>query len=161
MKWVYQKNDVMMHSAGNGSQPGVIVAAYLIPVWKGNILLARRFRTGYEDGKYSLVAGHVEQGESCMQCIVREAKEEIGVMIRMEDLEMVHVMHHNAGVNNQRMHVFFVTTTWKGAIANCEPHKCDDLAWYDFERLPQNTIPYVAYAIRQIINDVSYSEYGW
>ena len=28
----------------------------------GKILLSRRFRTGYEDGKYSLPAGHIGRG---------------------------------------------------------------------------------------------------
>ena len=55
-----------------------VPASYLIIIKDGKILLQRRFNTGYMDSKYSLPAGHADKGEDFPQCIVREAKEEIG-----------------------------------------------------------------------------------
>ncbi|MFA5986751.1 MAG: NUDIX domain-containing protein [Parcubacteria group bacterium] len=161
MKWIYQKNDVPVRDAGKKVRYKVTPAAYVIPVWQGKILLARRFQTGYEDGNYSLVAGHVERGETFVQCIVRETREEIGIIVQPDDLEMVHTMHRKIGKDSERVDLFFVTTRWQGEITNCEPHKCDDLLWCDGENLPQNTIPYIAQAVQMIINDVPYSEHGW
>jgi len=42
----------------------IVPAAYLVLRDGHNILLLRRFNTGYEDGKYSMIAGHVEDGET-------------------------------------------------------------------------------------------------
>lgn len=61
----------------------------LILIKNNKILLMKRCNTGYEDGKYGLVAGHVESKESLKQAIIREAKEEIGINLSKQDLEYV------------------------------------------------------------------------
>lgn len=71
----------------------MIASAYLFLVNDGKILLSRRFHTGYEDGNYSVPAGHVEDGETLIECLIREAKEEIGIEIEKKDVSLVHVMH--------------------------------------------------------------------
>jgi 8-oxo-dGTP diphosphatase len=140
-----------------------IPASYLLLENGNKILLLRRFNTGYEDGNYSLIAGHVEANESFTQCIMREAKEEAGISIEPEDLEVAHVMHRDSGLaeNNERIDVFFRATKWVGAIKNIEPHKCDDLSWFHLEELSTNIIPYVRQAISKILNRENYSEHGW
>jgi len=140
-----------------------VPASYITLIKDNKILLLRRFNTGYEDGKYSMVAGHVDPGESFIQCVVREAKEEAGIILRAEDLKMVHMMHRDSGMpeDNERIDVFFTTETWEGDIKNCEPHKCDDLSWFDLDDIPENTIPYIKRVIDNIKNKVGYSEYGW
>jgi 8-oxo-dGTP diphosphatase len=57
------------------------VAVHLFFLRDKQILLLRRFKTGYEDGNYSVVAGHVDTGESVTQAAIREANEEVGVII--------------------------------------------------------------------------------
>ena len=42
----------------------VITAVHLILIENNKILLQRRYNTGYEDGNYSVVAGHVEENEN-------------------------------------------------------------------------------------------------
>ncbi|NQY54774.1 MAG: NUDIX domain-containing protein, partial [Campylobacteraceae bacterium] len=59
-----------------------IPASYLILIRQNKILLLRRHNTGYQDGQYSTIAGHVEEGESFSQCIIREAKEEAGITLK-------------------------------------------------------------------------------
>ena len=140
-----------------------VPASYLTLIKDNKILLLRRFNTGYLDGQYSLPAGHVEQGESFSQCILREAEEEAGITIHPEDLKVAHIMHRNSGHAelNERIDVFFTAEKWNGEISNREPHKCDDLSWFDLDRLPENIIPYVEQAIDCIKNEIHYSEHGW
>ncbi len=140
-----------------------IPASYLFLLRNNKILLLRRFNTGYEDGNYSLIAGHVEKGESFTQCMIREAKEEAGIILKPGNLKVVHVMHRNSGQAKkyERIDVFFQGFEWEGTIENIEPHKCDDLSWFNLENLPSNTIPYIKQAITNILKNQDYSEHGW
>ena len=71
----------------------VVTAVHLILIEDKKILLQRRYNTGYEDGNYSIVAGHIDDNESVIKAMQREALEEAGIKIKEEDLEIVHVMH--------------------------------------------------------------------
>ncbi|MBT4123877.1 MAG: NUDIX domain-containing protein [Candidatus Pacebacteria bacterium] len=138
-------------------------ASYLVLFKDNQVLLLRRFNTGYEDGNYSLIAGHVDSGENFTQCIIREAKEEAGILLNPEDLKVAHVMHRNSEIigNKERVDVFFITKKWQGEIQNKEIYKCDDLSWFNLDKLPENIIPYIKQAINKIKNKVYYSEHGW
>lgn len=140
-----------------------IPTSYLILLKDNKILLLRRFNTGYEDGNYSMVAGHVDQGETFTQCVIREAKEEAGVTLKPADLRVIHLMHRNSGAieNNERVDVFFIAEKWEGEITNNEPNKCDDLSWFDLDNIPKNVIPYIRQAIEGFKNKIYYSEHGW
>ena len=137
-----------------------IPAAYLVLIQNKKILLLKRFNTGYEDGKYSMIAGHVEDRESFTKTIMREAYEEAGIELHRKNLKVVHVMHRKS-LDSQRVDVFFTAKNWKGELKNKEPKKCNDLSWFDPDNVPENTIPYIKQAIRFIQNKVYYSEYGW
>ena len=70
--------------------PTFPVAVHLLIIQGDDVLLLRRFNTGWADGYYSLVAGHVEHGETATQAIVREAKEEIDIEILQANLMFEH-----------------------------------------------------------------------
>ena len=65
----------------------IITAVHLILIENERVLLLRRYNTGYEDGNYSVPAGHVEEDEDVIKAMQREAFEEIGIKIKKEDLE--------------------------------------------------------------------------
>jgi ADP-ribose pyrophosphatase YjhB (NUDIX family) len=135
------------------------VTAHLFFLEAGRVLLLRRFNTGYEDGSYSVVAGHVEAGESLTRAAMREAGEEVGVTLLPADLEVVHVMHRKA--NDERVDFFLAVRRWAGEISNCEPNKCDDLSWRRLDDLPSNIIPYVRHALACFQCGQVFSEFGW
>ena len=83
----------------------LIPTSHLILTKNDKILLLRRFNTGYEDGNYSVIAGHLDGNETFIQAMVREAKEEGGINIKPEDLEVVHVMHRKEP-NEERIDFF-------------------------------------------------------
>lgn len=140
----------------------VIPASYLMLVREDEILMMRRFQTGYEDGKYSLPAGHVEAGETFTETVIRESKEEIGVTLRPEDISVAHVMHRkSAGEANERIDVFFIARTWAGEPENLEPNKCDHIQWFSHSDLPLKTLPYIRHVIECWQKGIFYSEFGW
>jgi len=120
-------------------------AVHLFLLKGGEILLLRRYNTGYEDGNYSVPAGHLEGGETVKAAMIREAREEIGIEIALSDLEIVGVMHRLS--NDERVDFFLAASSWQGEIENREPQRCDQLAWFSLEALPENLIPYVRQAI--------------
>lgn len=136
------------------------VAAYLVLIENDRILLLRRFNTGYQDGKYSLVAGHLDGGETVEACIIREAKEEAGIDLSRENLQVKHIMHRNAS-DREYMDVYLVADKWNGKIQNKEPHKCDDLSWFSSSALPENMIDEVRFALEKIQQGIFFSEIGW
>ena len=54
--------------------PHHIPESHLYLVQDNTVLLMRRCNTGYQDGRYGLVAGHVEPGEDFIDAIIRENK---------------------------------------------------------------------------------------
>jgi 8-oxo-dGTP diphosphatase len=136
-----------------------IVSLYLVLVKDGTTLLARRFNTGYRDGEYGLLSGHLEEHETALQGIIREAKEEGGIEINEKDIRLAHIMHRKE--HDERMDLFFVADKWTGEPTIAEPDLCDDMQWFPLNDLPKNTIPYIKLAITNCLNDVMYSEVGW
>jgi len=135
------------------------VAVHLFFLRDEQILLLRRFNTGYEDGNYSVVAGHVDAGETVTQAAIREANEEVGVVLEPADLQIVHVMNRKS--KDERVDFFIAITHWGGEVINNEPNKCDEVSWAPIDSLPANIIPYVRCAIENYQAGVYYSEFGW
>jgi len=135
------------------------VCAYLILRQKNEVLLLLRKNTGYCDGQYGLVSGHVEDGEPATAGMIREAKEEAGIEILPSQLQVVHVVHRYS--NRQNIDIFFECTSWKGELVNQEPEKCAALEFFPLDNLPDNTIPYIAQALQAAANGICYSEDGW
>ncbi|MEM7347921.1 MAG: NUDIX domain-containing protein [Chloroflexota bacterium] len=135
------------------------VAVHLFFLQQQQLLLLRRFNTGYEDGNYSVVAGHVESDETVTQAAIREAFEEAGVIIATQDIDVVHVMNRKS--DDERIDFFLVVNAWAGEVANQEPNKCDDLSWFGVDNLPSNIIPYVKFAFEQYQAGALFSEFGW
>ena len=137
-----------------------ISAVHLILVKKSKVLLLRRFNTGYEDGNYSLPAGHIDQAETATQAVIREAKEEILIELKREDLNLVHVLHRN-GDDHERIDFFFRAKSWQGEPVIGEPDKCDQLMWRDERKLPDNVVEYISFVLGKIHEGEIYSEFGW
>jgi|SRR4051812_8238257 8-oxo-dGTP diphosphatase len=137
----------------------LIPEAHPLLLRNNHVLLLRRRNTGYEDGNYSVIAGHIEREETARQGMAREASEEAALIINPQDLVLCHVMHRKA--EDERVSFFFKTERWIGEPRNLEPHKCSDLSWFPVASLPANVIPYIRHAIEQTLRGELYSEYGW
>ena len=135
-------------------------AVHLFLFEDGKILLLRRYNTGYEDGNYSVVAGHLDGGEEVIAAMMREAKEEVGIDIAPSALQIVGVMHRKS-IDEERVDFFLTATSWSGEIVNQEPDKCDQLLWCDPDMLPENVVPYVRRGLENYRQGKWFDSFGW
>lgn len=135
------------------------VNAYLILRREDEILLLLRKNTNYCDGMWGFVAGHVEDGESATEAMIREAKEEIGIQLLPHQIKVVHIMHRQS--NRMNIDVFFECLSWEGMVKNCEPEKCEKLDFFPTNTLPANLIEYNIHALHATMRGEYYSEQGW
>lgn len=134
-------------------------ASYLVLRKDTKILFARRCNTGFQDGNYQVPAGHIDAGELPSEALIREVKEEIGIIIDPQSVKFAHTsfrpMMDDTG---DRVDYFFLVDSWKGEVKNCEPTKCDDLLWATIEEMPKNTTPHVRIALEAINRGEYFSE---
>jgi ADP-ribose pyrophosphatase YjhB (NUDIX family) len=120
----------------------------------GRILLLKRAGTLDASrstvGLWSNPGGEVEFGETAEAAAVREAREELGVEIEIEQT----IGCSDQILSNSRVHwhlVAFLTRIVRGEPRILEPEKSDDLAWFDVAALPENCgIHHVIVPLRQL-----------
>jgi len=127
------------------------------------VLLIKRCNTNFSCGLYALPGGGVDGDETITAATIREAYEELGVKIDQKDLKFVHVYHAKPGVAGQSEYInfFFEAIKWEGEPVNMEPHKCEEMVWFDLDALPENIIPAHRHALEMIEKNIVFSEFGW
>jgi ADP-ribose pyrophosphatase YjhB (NUDIX family) len=139
----------------------VYSAVYLIPIKGSKVLLSRRYNTGWMDGKYSLISGHLDGGEPASKAMIREAYEEAKIKVKTKDLIPLTVLHRNSNSGREYIDFFFAVKKWQGEPEIGELDKYDDLSWFDTKKLPKNTLPYIKDIIKNIKKLPAFSEIGW
>ena len=132
---------------------------HLILIDDDRVLLGGRQNTGFADGCYHLPAGHLEAGESVIEALIREAREETGIMISPDAVGFAHVMHNSSG--GGRVAFFFTVRQWEGVPRNREPRTCSELRWFPWHALPNNLVDYCRSALDAIADGKPFSLYGW
>ena len=106
------------------------------------VLLQKRKNTGWMDGYWDFSAsGHVENNESMKMATIREAKEELGIDVKIQDLEFMAMLHQKTPSTEQIYYNgHFKATNWKGELKVNEPNKCEEIKWFAWDNLPENFI---------------------
>ena len=135
--------------AGIRSLPRVfalVPAAYVLLLREDRVLLQLRSGTGFRDGYWAAgAAGHVEFGEPVFAAAVREAAEELGVVIHAADLEPLTVVHRRQPTGkpvDERVDFFFACRRWTGEPRRMEAAKSADLRWFPLDDLPDPVVPH-------------------
>ena len=135
----------------------VNLAVHLALLQDDSVLLLQRHNTGYADGWYTFIAGHAEEGESLTEGMIRETEEEVGIIIKPEDLTVAHIMYRQS--NRPYIDVFFTCSKWSGTPRNCELNKCTDLQFFPKDKLPEPCLSYVPLVLNYIQKGVPFSEH--
>ncbi|MFD7862250.1 NUDIX domain-containing protein [Streptomyces sp. NPDC059783] len=149
-------------ASANGTVLNVIGVHLYLERPDGTVLLGLRHPNSvFAPSTWHALAGHCEQ-ENAIACLIREAREEAGLRIERQDVELVHVVHHIDRVGDRpRMGLFFRARAWSGEPELREPDKCTEWKFWDPAALPDDLVPYTRVAIERIQNGELYSETGW
>lgn len=123
----------------------LVAAAYVVLRRGDQVLMQLRQGTGYRDGHWAVLAGHVDAGESVHEAAVREALEEGGVTIDEADLVPLTALHRferGGPAVEQRLDVFFEVTRWTGEPDLREPERAARMAWFALSDLPEPVVPH-------------------
>lgn len=137
----------------------VVASAHMLVLKDDTILMHKRMNTGYEDGNYSVPAGHHDPAERMTRTAIRELEEETGIVAT--DVEFGCVMHRIKPSGTESIDYFFLVREWAGEVQNREPDRCADLSFFPLDALPPNTIPYIRVGIDASLSRQTMVEYGW
>jgi mutator protein MutT len=99
----------------------------------GKVLLGRRKKNGFGQGKWLGFGGKVEPGETVEEAMTREFKEEAGINVNNYEKRGVLTFHY---VNDPDMEVhYYEVLTYDG-----EPTESDEMenAWFNIADIPYN-----------------------
>lgn len=123
-------------------------AVHIILMNENRILLQKRKGSKLWPGYYALPAGHIDEGETQYDALVREAKEELDIEIDTKDItESYVVLRRNyfkidGKVLEPYIDYYFEVKKYTGKPRIVEEDKCDELVWADINNLPEPFINY-------------------
>lgn len=86
-------------------------------------------------GVWDLPGGVVETGESELEALARELKEELGVKIATSSVS--HLGRVEAGPAEDPAHLSaWLVRDWQGTPANVAPEEHEEIGWFDIDDLP-------------------------
>ncbi|MFK4111408.1 NUDIX domain-containing protein [Streptomyces sp. NPDC002176] len=107
------------------------------------VLVSRRAGSVYAAGLWHLPSGHLDgPHEDVVEALVREAREETGVVIDRADVRAAVTVHHRAPGGKARVGFFFEVRRWEGEPRLMESHVCDAMTWVRLDALPAAMVAY-------------------
>ena len=124
---------------------------------KNQILLQRRQGTKLWPGFLALPAGHIDEGENAYEALVREAKEELDILVNTNDITDTFVVNRKNKSLSPYYDVYFEISKYDGKIIINEPEKCSELLWADINNLPTDMITFEKEAINNNLKGIKFS----
>lgn len=124
---------------------------------KGNVFMTKRSKACRDEhGTWDCGAGAMEFGETLKQTVLREVKEEYGVVPKK--IEFVHtrsnIREHDGKKTHWVVNLHYVQIDPR-EVKIQEPHKVDEIGWFPIDRLPEplhSAIPYDVQMIKAFLN---------
>lgn len=123
-------------------------AVHMIICKDNKILVQKRKGSKLWPGYYALPAGHIDKGENQYDALIREAQEELGIVINLKKIINSYVVLRrnyfeiNRKVLEPYIDYYFEIEEYEGIPKIIEEDRCDELIWVDINNLPEPFINY-------------------
>lgn len=101
------------------------------------LLKKRSKKSKNEVGKWEKPGGAIDYGETSVEAMKREIKEEVNIGIKIWGL-LPHTDHIIKKDKQHWLALNYLANYKSGALKNMEPDKADELAWFNIKKLPKN-----------------------
>lgn len=122
-----------------------------------DILMLHYYENELYKERYGFPGGHIEPNEPAILAAIREANEEAGIKLCVENLKFVHFLNiFKKREEDIRKYFYFVARDWEGELNSAEPYKYS-IEWHDIYTLPEKTAPHIKQVVNCIIENIPYS----
>jgi 8-oxo-dGTP diphosphatase len=130
------------------------VGAGVVILREGKTLLAKR-KGSHGAGSWGSLGGHVEFGETPVDAVKREAREELGIEIdNIRFVSCTNLLKEG----KHYLDVSFVADLVSGEPRICEPDRIEALEWFAVEELPEPLFEPVRIALDALKSGQAYFE---
>ena len=111
----------------------VVVDAIVIN--KNKIILIKRAAHLSNGGKWAIPGGFLDRDETCEQAVLRELKEETGLMGKI--VKLLKIIDNPKRKNEDRQNVTFVYQIETSGKIKVDPKEVTEAKWFDINNLPE------------------------
>lgn len=110
------------------------------------VLLMHKLKPEWQMGKLNGLGGKIEDGEDPLSCVVREIKEESGLVTQKDVWKEIGLLRARDG------EVRFFGLAYSGSESDAKSTEAEPIAWYDVRTLPSHIVPNLAWLIPITLN---------
>lgn len=112
---------------------------------EGQVLLGKR-RGAHGAGCWSFPGGHMEKGETVVECALREVREECGRQLELAGVRFQFAARSSAFLPRDYLHLGVVADWRRGEAERREPNKCGGWSWHNALRIGEVPQPMFLFA---------------
>ncbi len=133
-----------------------ILTARLLLEYRDHLLFLAQ--TKENGGGYTLPGGKIEGLEFAKDALVREAFEEVGVILQRNELSLVHVTHRKLKSVIEIIFLFRASD-WSGEMVVKEPEKFREATWLPTDEPPERLTSVLKHTLERLAKGKFYSEF--
>lgn len=133
-----------------------ILTARVLLEYRDHLLFLAQ--TKANGGGYTLPGGKIEGLEFAKDALVREAFEEVGIILERNKLRLVHITHRKLKSVIEIIFLF-QASDWSGEMAVREPEKFREATWLPADEHPERLTAVLKYTLDRLAKGKFYSEF--
>jgi 8-oxo-dGTP pyrophosphatase MutT (NUDIX family) len=134
-----------------------ILTARLLLEYREHLLFLQQ--TPRNGGGFTFPGGKVEGEEFAKEALIREAFEEVGIIVTHKNLKLVHITHKKVDSVVEVIFFFHCRHVWTGEPTVREPEKFQNVVWLPIDEPPAKLTSVLTHALDAWKNGKMFSQY--